>query len=52
MENTKPIIELELYIIRHGQSQGNIERNTDGLSPEDFLPIREGLALEWKKQKS
>ena len=32
MENTKPIIELELYIIRHGQSMGNIERNTDGLS--------------------
>ena len=23
-----------------------------GLSPEDFLPIQEGLALEWKKQKS
>ncbi len=36
MENTKPIIELELYIIRHGQSMGNIERNTDGLSPEDL----------------
>lgn len=32
MSNTKPIIELELYIIRHGQSMGNIERNTDGLS--------------------
>ena len=32
MKNTKPIIELELYIIRHGQSMGNIERNTDGLS--------------------
>ena len=32
MSNTKPIIELELYIIRHGQSMGNIERITDGLS--------------------
>ena len=32
MADTKPIIELELYIIRHGQSMGNIERNTDGLS--------------------
>ena len=36
MENTKPIIELELYIIRHGQSMGNIERNTDGLSITDL----------------
>lgn len=36
MSNTKPIIELELYIIRHGQSMGNIERNTDGLSITDL----------------
>ena len=36
MENTKPIKELELYIIRHGQSMGNIERNTDGLSITDL----------------
>ncbi len=36
MENTKPIIELELYIIRHGQSHGNIERITDGLSHEEL----------------
>lgn len=36
MSDTKPIIELELYIIRHGQSQGNIERVTDGLSHEDL----------------
>lgn len=35
MSDTKPIKELELYIIRHGQSMGNIERNTEGLSPED-----------------
>lgn len=36
MADTKPIIELELYIIRHGQSQGNIERVTDGLSHEEL----------------
>ena len=36
MENTKPIKELELYIIRHGQSHGNIERITDGLSHEEL----------------
>ena len=36
MEKTKPIIELELYIIRHGQSLGNIARSTDGLSLEDL----------------
>lgn len=27
MENTKPVIELELYIIRHGESMGNIGYN-------------------------
>ena len=36
MADTKPIIELEFYIIRHGQSQGNIERVTDGLSVTDL----------------
>lgn len=36
MSNNKPIIELELFIIRHGQSNGNIKRNTDGLSHEDL----------------
>lgn len=36
MADTKPIIELEFYIIRHGQSQGNIERVTDGLSHEEL----------------
>lgn len=36
MSNIKPIIELELYIIRHGQSMGNIERNIDGLSHEEL----------------
>ena len=32
MADTKPIIELEFYIIRHGQSMGNIKRDTNGLS--------------------
>ena len=36
MSDIKPIKELELYIIRHGQSQGNIERITEGLSHEDL----------------
>ena len=36
MSDTKPIKELELYIIRHGQSKGNIERITDGLSHEEL----------------
>ena len=36
MADTKPIIELEFYIISHGQSQGNIERVTDGLSVTDL----------------
>ncbi len=36
MSDTKPIIELELYIIRHGQSNGNIKRDTEGLSHEEL----------------
>lgn len=36
MSDTKPIIDLELYIIRHGQSYGNVKRIPDGLSPEDL----------------
>ncbi len=36
MSDIKPIKELELYIIRHGQSQGNIERVLDGLSHEEL----------------
>ncbi len=36
MSDTKPIIELELYIIRHGQSNGNIKRDTQGLSHEEL----------------
>ncbi len=36
MSDIKPIKEFELYIIRHGQSQGNIERVLDGLSHEEL----------------
>ena len=36
MSEEKNVVELELYIIRHGQSQGNVERVTDGLSHEDL----------------
>ncbi len=36
MSDIKPIKELELYIIRHGQSQANIERVLDGLSHEEL----------------
>lgn len=32
MENTKPIVELELYIIRHGQSHGNAGYGRDNLT--------------------
>lgn len=38
MENTKPIIELELYIIRHGESLGNI-----GYNGRTDLTMREGV---------
>ncbi len=36
MENTKPVIELELYLIRHGQSMGNA-----GYGRED-ITLKEG----------
>lgn len=36
MANVKPIIELELYIIRHGQSMGNIARDTTNISFQDL----------------
>ncbi len=38
MENTKPIVELELYIIRHGESMGNI-----GYNGRTDLSVREGV---------
>lgn len=36
MEKQKPVIELELYLIRHGESKGNVPRDTQGLSAKDF----------------
>lgn len=38
MENTKPVLELELYIIRHGESMGNI-----GYNGRTDLTLREGV---------
>lgn len=38
MENTKPIVELELYIIRHGESMGNI-----GYNGRTDLTLKEGV---------
>lgn len=32
MEKQKPITELELYLVRHGESQGNVPRETDEIS--------------------
>lgn len=32
MEKKKPVLLLDLYIIRHGQSEGNLPRNTEGMS--------------------
>ncbi len=37
MENIKPVIELELYIIRHGESMGNI-----GYNGRNDLTLKEG----------
>ncbi len=35
MEKQKPIVELELYLIRHGQSQGNVGYNKEDLTPQE-----------------
>ena len=32
MGNIEPVIEIELYIIRHGESKGNVPRETAGLT--------------------
>lgn len=32
MENQTPVVELELYLIRHGQSEGNLERDNSKLT--------------------
>lgn len=37
MENTKPFVELELYIIRHGESMGNV-----GYNGRTNLSLKEG----------
>ena len=34
MEKQKPVIELELYLIRHGQSQGNVGYDKEILTPQ------------------
>ena len=36
MEKKKPIVELELYLIRHGQSQGNVGYDKDELTPQEI----------------
>lgn len=36
MESKKPIIELELYLIRHGESEGNLPRDNEKLSMKDL----------------
>lgn len=36
MEKKKPIIELELYLIRHGQSHGNVGYDKEDLSPQEM----------------
>ncbi|MBQ2972978.1 MAG: histidine phosphatase family protein [Clostridia bacterium] len=46
MENTKPIVELELYLIRHGQSMGNAGYGRDDLTlkeSNDPLLTEKGL---------
>ncbi len=35
MEKQKPIVELELYLIRHGQSQGNVGYDKENLTPQE-----------------
>lgn len=35
MEKQKPIVEFELYLIRHGQSQGNIGFDKEDLTPQE-----------------
>ena len=35
MEKQKPVVELELYLIRHGQSQGNVGYDKEVLTPQE-----------------
>ena len=47
MENTKPVLELELYIIRHGESMGNIGYNgrTDLTMIESVDPVLSEIGI-------
>lgn len=36
MEKKKPVIELELYLIRHGESAGNVARDCNNISLRDM----------------
>lgn len=36
MENHNPVVELELYLIRHGQSAGNVERDNSKLTLKEL----------------
>ena len=36
MEKQKPLVELELYLIRHGQSQGNVGYDKENLTPQEM----------------
>lgn len=36
MENHDPVAQLELYLIRHGQSAGNVERDNDTLTLKEL----------------
>ncbi len=37
MEKQKPIIELELYLIRHGESRGNVPRDSASISLKEIF---------------
>lgn len=47
MENKKPVLLLDLYLIRHGQSEGNVRSSSEGLS----LSEREDPPLTAKGQR-
>ena len=52
MENQKPIVELELYLIRHGQSMGNAGYNgrTD-LTVKEFVTYMAEIKNVNKKER-
>lgn len=49
MSSIKPIIEFELYIIRHGESKGNVKRETEGLS---FMELNDPQLTERGKKQA